>query len=254
MDSELIRYLIVCPLVFLAGFVDAMVGGGGFISLPGYLLTGMPVHLAIGTNKLSSSMGTTLATWRLARNGFIPWKQALFAVISALIGSQMGAYIALLIDAHIFKILMLVIIPLTSWYVFRSHSLGATEETGGKVVNHKNLICMAIGLVMGIYDGFYGPGTGTFMLLAFMGLANMNIKEANGITKAANLTTNFGALYVFLTHGTVDLMLGLTAGLFSIAGNYLGTRQFIGKQSFSVRPIILLVLTIFFVKTLMELI
>ena len=93
-----IQFLIVCPLVFLAGFVDAVAGGGGLISLPAYLIAGLPVHYAIGTNKLSSGMGTAITTGRFARNGFIPWKQSGFYIISALIGSGIGASLALMLD------------------------------------------------------------------------------------------------------------------------------------------------------------
>ena len=95
MDITLTHYLIVCPLVFLAGYIDAVAGGGGLVSLPAYLISGLPAHYAIATNKLSSAMGTTLTTIRYARDGFIPWKQAIFCVIFALIGSSCGAELAL---------------------------------------------------------------------------------------------------------------------------------------------------------------
>ena len=93
MELTALQFLIVCPLVFLAGLVDAMAGGGGLISLPAYLISGLPVHYAIGTNKLSSGMGTTLATWRFARSGYIHWKLAFFCAVCALIGSTTGAQI-----------------------------------------------------------------------------------------------------------------------------------------------------------------
>ena len=96
-------FLIVCPLLFLAGFVDSIAGGGGLISLPAYMIAGLPVHAAIGTNKLSSGMGTTVATVKLARGGHIPWKKAVFCVAAALVGSSLGAKLALLVDAEIFN-------------------------------------------------------------------------------------------------------------------------------------------------------
>ena len=107
MELHLMHFLIVCPLVFLAGFVDAVAGGGGLISLPAYMIAGLPVHFAIGTNKLSSGMGTTLATARFAKNGYIAWKNALLCIVTALIGSSLGAKLALQLDDYYFKRLIL---------------------------------------------------------------------------------------------------------------------------------------------------
>lgn len=197
-------------------------------------------------------MGTTLATWRFARSGFIPWKIALSCLVCAVIGSHTGAELALLINDRLFKIIMLIIIPLTAAYVFRGHALEADPAEARPSVKKTIAIGMAVALVFGVYDGFYGPGTGTFLLLAFVGLAKMKLGEANGVTKAINLTTNVTGLAVFLMNGKVFIMLGLVAGVFSIAGNYFGTKYFTRKGAYSVKPVILLVLVIFFVKVLWE--
>ena len=125
MELTALQFLIVCPLVFLAGLVDAMAGGGGLISLPAYLISGLPVHYAIGTNKLSSGMGTTLATWRFARSGYIHWKLALFCAVCALVGSTTGARLALLIPDAAFRVIMLVVLPLTGCYLLRGKALDA---------------------------------------------------------------------------------------------------------------------------------
>ena len=102
---------LICPLVFLAGFVDAIAGGGGLISLPAYLLSGIPVHLAIGTNKFSACMGTAVATYRYAKAGFVPYRLALFGACFGLIGSVLGAKLALTLSADFLKILLLIILP-----------------------------------------------------------------------------------------------------------------------------------------------
>ena len=119
----ILTYLIVCPLVFLGGFVDAVAGGGGLISLPAYMIAGLPVHNAIATNKLSSAMGTSIATTKLALAHYIPWKKALPCVIAALIGSNIGANLALLVSDALFKRIMLVVLPLTAFYIFRTRDL-----------------------------------------------------------------------------------------------------------------------------------
>lgn len=248
--SNFAQYIIVFPLTFLAGVVDAMAGGGGLISLPAFLIAGLPVHNAIATNKLSSSMGTSMATFRLSRAGFIPWRQALLCITAALAGSALGARLALLVSDYIFKRLMLVILPVTAFYIMRSKPFDrpAVELEKKQVLLRSSLIAFCIG----IYDGFYGPGTGTFLILLLSGFAGYSLYEANGMTKAINLTTNLSALTVFLINGKVLIPLGLAAGLCNIAGNYVGVNFFKNKGSRIVRPVMLGVLAIFFIKTLTE--
>ena len=248
----LTHFLIVCPLVFLAGFVDAVAGGGGLISLPAYLISGLPVHNAIGTNKLSSFMGTSLATYGYARKGYIPWKLSSVCVVIALIGSTLGANLALLIDDSIFKLIMLIILPLTGVYVMRSKSLQGDAAAASASQKRMVLVSLGAALVIGIYDGFYGPGTGTFLLLILTGLGHMSLQKANGISKAINLATNAAALVVYLQNGKVLFSLGLAAGAFSLVGSWLGVRFFEKGGSKSVKLIIPIVLVLFFIKILSE--
>ncbi len=252
MEITLIQFLIVCPLVLLAGFVDAVAGGGGLISLPAYLIAGFPVHFAIGTNKISSAMGTTLTTIRYTKSGFIPWKQAIFCVLFAFAGSACGANLALLINDGVFKIIMLVILPLTALYVMRGKALSGDKEPYSAVKT--TVLACAVAFFIGAYDGFYGPGTGTFLILLLTAVAHMPVTEANGVSKAINLATNLSALVVFLINGKVVFAIGLVAGLFSIAGNWLGSSLFKKGGSKAVKPIMITVLVIFFVKVLYEVI
>ena len=246
----ILTFLIVCPLVFLGGFVDAVAGGGGLISLPAYMIAGLPVHSAIATNKLSSAMGTSVATTRLARAHFIPWKMALPCIVAAMIGSNIGAHLALLVDSELFKRIMLVILPLTALYLFRTRDLEAIGEE--YPLKKAALIASGIALVIGMYDGFYGPGTGTFLILLLTRLAHFRLGEANGVAKSINLTTNISSLAVYLMNGKVVLLLGFVAGLCGVAGNYIGITFFKSKGSRAVRPIMFAVLTIFFIRILSE--
>ena len=205
MELHLMHFLIVCPLVFLAGFVDAVAGGGGLISLPAYMIAGLPVHFAIGTNKLSSGMGTTLATARFgSKNGYIVRRTR--SAMSQLIGSSSWAQnTGLQLDDYYFKRLILVILPCTALYLtFGKPFVGEKESFP---VRKMILFSYLIAFIIGIYDGFYGPGTGTFLLLLLTGIAHMGLKEANGITKAINLTTNLTALAVYLMNGKVIFLL-----------------------------------------------
>ena len=162
-SPSLVTYLIVCPLVFLGGFVDAVAGGGGLISLPAYMIAGLPVHNAIATNKLSSAMGTSVATAKLALDRYIPWKKALPCVIAALIGSGIGARLALMVTDAVFKRIMLVVLPLTAFYILRKKDF--SEKPDPLPFWPTLLLSVSIALVIGMYDGFYGPGTGTFLIL-----------------------------------------------------------------------------------------
>lgn len=246
----MITYLIICPLVFLAGFIDAIAGGGGLISLPAYIISGLHVHNAIATNKLSSMMGTTIATAKYIKSSFVPWKYVVPAVLAAFIGSSTGSSIALLVNDRAFKLLMLLIIPFVAYHVIRTKSFSdsAPEITGPKAY----LLVVGIALAVGLYDGFYGPGTGTFLILLLTGIVHMKLTSANGLCKIINLTTNVSAFAVFLLHGAVMIKLGLIAGAFNIAGNYLGATLFTRDSARFTRPVILIILTIFFVKIITE--
>lgn len=249
--EALIPYLIICPLVFLGGFVDSIAGGGGLISLPAYLIAGLPAHYAIGTNKISSAMGTTLTTWKFWKQGYIKLRLSLLCAVFALIGSTLGANLALLVSDTYFKLILLVVLPLTAFYVFKSKAM----ETGGKdplAPGKTALIAAAAAFTIGIYDGFYGPGTGTFLLLILTGLAHMDLNDAAGTTKVINLSTNVAALVTYLVNGKVYLMMGLIAGVFGIAGNWLGTKCFTENGAKIVKPVIFVVLAIFFVRILWE--
>jgi uncharacterized membrane protein YfcA len=216
------------------------------------MLVGLPPHQAIGTNKMSSCMGTSIATFRLAREGYINFRLAVFAVVFALAGSYTGANISLMISNRLFKILMLFILPLTSVFVLRTRNFDNTREP--YEFKKTCILSCIIAFVIGTYDGFYGPGTGTFLILLLTSIAHLSLKEANGLTKAINMTTNVTSLVVFLINGTVLIPLGLLAGLCNIAGNWIGVSFFDKKGGAVVKPVMLLVLAVFMVRTILELI
>ena len=239
-ELALHHFLIVCPLIFISCFVDAVAGGGGLISLPAYLIAGLPAHQAIATNKMSASMGASMATFKFARLGHIPWKVAVPALPFALGGSMLGSRIAMLISDHVFKIIMLFILPFIAFYVMRKDSL--VKERTPLSLRREQLVAIVAAFFIGMYDGFYGPGVG-----------HMSLKDANGASKLINFITNIAALAVYLINGVVVLPLGITAGLFGFAGGYLGAKMFDARGAKLARPIILTVLVIFFVKIILEL-
>lgn len=243
--------LIICPMMFAAGFVDSIGGGGGLISLPAYILCGMPPHASIATNKLSSLMGTSLTTFKFARNGYLIWWLCAPAVAAALTGSFIGARLSLIASDYFLMVFMLAAAPFAAAYVVSRKEL---ESDKPRFTNRRTVaLCMFIALATGMYDGFYGPGAGTFMLLLLTGVARLDVFRAAGVTKAINLTTNVTAFVVFLLGGQVVIGLGLIGGVFNIAGNYVGANLFAEKGAAIVRPIILVVLAIFTIRIVTQL-
>ena len=252
MDWQISQLFIICPLIFLGGVVDAIGGGGGLITLPAYIIAGFPVHFAIGTNKISSVMGTSMTLAKFIKNGYVPFKLATVGVIFAMFGSSLGAKTALLISDYYFKILMLAVVPLTAYYVFKSQNL-MIEEKNSQITTRTFIVCALVAFFMGFYDGFYGPGAGTFMLLLMAGAGHLSIQKANGTAKAINFATNLAAVFVYFFNGKAIIPIGITAGFFSIAGNYIGAKFFEKGGAKTVRPIILFVLSLFLVRIIYDL-
>jgi len=246
LSLDLQTLLIVCPLVFLGGFVDSIAGGGGLISLPAYMIAGLPVHLAIGTNKLSSAMGTFVATLKYAMSGFVPWRLAFVCLFTSIAGSFLGARCALLIDAKIFTFVMLFLLPATLVFVTKTRVFAQRPQ--GYSTAKTMLICMVITFFLGMYEGCYGPGTGTFLIIGMVALAKMDVMQANGLSKSLNLPMNVGALCVFILNGKTLFALGLIAGLFGIVGNWLGATYCTRRGFAAVRPIMAVVIVLFWCR------
>ena len=242
-------FLIICPMLFLAGLVDAIGGGGGLISLPAYLLAGLPVHNAIATNKLSSTCGTALTTVRFIRQGLVNWRIAVPTIFCAIGGSSLGANLSMNVPESVMEAVLFVVLPVVAFIVlspktFRDHD----QEV--KLDRKLWVTALVSAFVVGIYDGFYGPGTGTFLIIAFTVFAKLDIRAANAQTKIINLTTNITSLTIFLLNGQAVILLGLAAAACNMAGNYVGASLAMTKGSKITRPVILLVLVLLFLKVL----
>lgn len=250
MELTIGTFLFVCPLLFLAGLVDAIGGGGGLIALPAYLIAGVPVHQAIATNKLSSSCGTTLATARFIKNKLVNVRLAIPSVISAFLGSFIGAKLSLLVEEQILEYILFAVLPIAAFVVlnkklFKDNADGENEL----ILNGRTyLVTCLSALIIGMYDGFYGPGTGTFLIIAFTVLAGMSVSAANAQAKVINLTTNLTSLVVFITSGQVIFSLGIAAAICNMIGGYIGAGLVMKKGSKIVKPTIILVLVLLALK------
>lgn len=244
--------VIVAVGVFLASFVDGVAGGGGIISVPTYLLAGLPTHLALGTNKLSSSIGTAVSTARFIKSGYVNWKLGIPSIVLALVGAHLGTSLQLAIDERYLKWLLLFVLPVVAFVVLRQKKL--PEESGNIDPGRQMAIVLGASFLVGAYDGFYGPGTGTFLILIFCNLAKMDLRTASGNVKLVNLSSNVGAVFTSFLNGKVFIVLGLIGAVFSIAGHYLGSGLAIKDGSKIVRPVIIIVLILLAVKVITELI
>ena len=254
MDELLRMCLIVCPLIFLGGFVDSVAGGGGVITLPAYLMAGVPVHLAAGTNKVVNGIGTATATVKYFRSGKIRLSVALPAAAGALAGGYLGAEIAKLLSDALLQGLMLVALPVVAAFLVLKKDFGQRtgEPTRGRT--YELLVSMGIGLAIGCYDGMVGPGTGTFMIMAFTGLMSLDLVTASGCAKVGNLASNIAAAVSFAAGGSVLWQLVLPATACSVAGNYCGALYAIRGGGKRIRGMIFVVLGMLFVKLLWELV
>ena len=250
MELDLLKLAIVCPLVFLGGLVDAIAGGGGLITLPAYLMAGVPAHLALGTNKLSSGLGMAMSTWRLYRGGFIDVRLAAVPIAAAFAGSLAGARCALLVPESVCELILITLLPVAAVLVMRKKTL-EPEVTAIDPVRQKRLLALCA-FVCGAYDGFYGPGAGTFMLILFSAVAHLAVRDAAGQMKIVNFSSGAAAFVTFAVAGEVDWALGRVAGAFGIAGHYIGAGLVLKNGARVVRPIIGVVLLALFAKTAWE--
>ena len=238
-------FAIVCPLVFLAGFIDSIAGGGGLISLPAYYLAGLPPTLAAGTNKLSAGVGTVASTFRYIRGKKVDWRVGLLAALGAFPGSWLGAQVLQSIPETAVRVLMIAAIPVVAFVVLRQRGEMSVRRVD---VKWDGPMSVAIGLCIGFYDGLVGPGTGTFLIIAFTMLMGMEGVMASGTAKIVNLTSNVSALLALLTSGNVLFALGLPAALCGIAGNWLGAGLTMKKGTRFIRAILLVVLALLLAK------
>ena len=243
-------FLIVCPLLFLAGFVDAIGGGGGLISLPAYLLAGVPIHQTIATNKLSSTCGTAMATLRFIKEGLVNWKLAVPTIVTAMLGSTLGANASMATEDSIMEKILFFVLPVVAFIVLNPKIFHDNEDAELTLNPKVWITALVSSFMVGFYDGFYGPGTGTFLIIAFTVFAKLNLRTANAQAKVINLTTNITSLVIFLMNGQVVFLLGLAAAVCNMAGNYLGAGLAMSKGSRITRPVIILVLGLLFLKVL----
>ena len=244
--------LVLGVCVFLAGAVDALAGGGGLITLPAYLAAGLNPALVLGTNKLTSCLGTLVATARYHRALRFSLKAFLPVLAAAALGSWLGARAALLVDPKWLRPLILAALPLVSWLIWSRKEFGDEDSSHRHSRAEQRRLGMLVAGPVGAYDGFFGPGAGTFYALGFVRVCGYDLLGATGRAKALNLLSNAAALAAFVAAGRVAWGVGLPMAALSIAGNAVGSHFGVRRGGAAIRPAVLLVCAGLFVKILAD--
>jgi hypothetical protein len=247
-------YAIILPAVFFAGVVDSMAGGGGLISVPAYLAAGLPPHFVLGNNKFSSCFGTLFATMRYHQERMMDLPVAIVSAVCALLGSFLGARAVMLVDPGFLRYVLIVLVPAMTIFTFLKGDLGSQDRSDSVARSRKFLLAGPAALAIGFYDGFFGPGTGTFLILFYALALRYDLVTANANTKVVNLASNLAALVAFMAGGKVIFPIALPAAACGIAGNLIGARLVIKGGSRAIRPVFIGVMVLLFAKIAYDLV
>jgi uncharacterized protein len=234
--------LRIYPILFLtglaAGTIDSIAGGGGLISLPVLLSLGFPPHVSLGTNKLQASFGSFTASYYYIKHKQVNIKEALPGIIFTALGTVIGTISVQLISNNFLNNLIPALLLLIIIYTFITPKLGEMDKH--KRID-KILFYLIFGIALGFYDGFFGPGVGSFWAIAFVIGLGFNLVKATGFTKVMNFTSNIVSLLIFTIGGNVILLAGLTMGVGQIIGARIGSGMVIKKGAKFIRPVFIII-------------
>lgn len=240
--------VISCAALF-AGFIDSMVGGGGLIQIPA-LFTMLPKELPatlFGTNKIASVFGTANAAWRYSRRVSMPWRTTLPAATAAFAFSFLGAMAVAWLPRDLLRPLILVMLVASAAYTFWRKDFGALHrpQYAGR---HELVYALIVGGAIGFYDGFFGPGTGSFLIFLFVRFFGFDFLHASAASKVVNVATNLAAIGFFIPNGFYLPLVALVMAIFNIFGSVIGTQLALRHGSGFVRQVFLFVVSALIIK------
>lgn len=235
------KLLFLCPALFAAGLVDGVAGGGGIISLPSYIFAGLPLNVAYGCNKMQSCFGTASALVQYAKNGLVDVKTALLASITALLGAHFSTQIMLSLNEATIKTIIAVcmcfILGLTCLIGRMKGGERTKADTGVTTV----LLCLALGITVGLYDGFFGPGGGTVALMLFVLFFSYDIRVGSGNGKIVVVCSNLVALVEYIIDGSVWYEIAIPATIANMLGCHIGAKLAVKKGKTLVKKVLVFV-------------
>ena len=247
MEFDIVKFLILAVFCFIAAVVDAISGGGGLISLPAYFAVGFPPHMALGTNKLSAFLSTFASAFKFwkAKKINVEIVSKLFAF--SLAGAAIGVKTAVSIEPKYFKPISFVTLILVFLYTLKNKNIGEVNYYKGTTPKTL-LIGKIMAFSLGFYDGFLGPGTGSFLIFCLIKIFKLDFSSASGNTKILNLSSNFASLVVFAFLGKLNWVYGLSIAVFMTFGAIIGSRLAILKGNKFIKPVFLVVTSILILK------
>lgn len=250
MDTITIQTNIILVIAgFFAGLIDSIAGGGGLIALPALLSVGLPAHLALGTNKLQGSFGTLTASLNYSRNNLVNFKDTIQGVIWTTIGAIIGTLLIQSLSTPFLNNFIPILLLAIFLYTLFSPRLGKKDHSSR--LSHSMFYCLT-GLILGFYDGFFGPGTGSFWMLSFVLFMGIDFTKATAHTKIMNFTSNIVALVVFILGGNVVFLAGIVMGLGQVLGAVTGSNIVILRGVKFVRIAFLVIIGVTIVKLMIS--
>ena len=237
MEFDLLSYTVFFVAAFLGGFIDAIAGGGGLITLPAIMAMGVPPHLALGTNKLQGVFGSFTATLNFTKKGLINYKECFVGIVFTFIGALIGATLILFLNANFLKIIIPFLLIAIFIYTLFMPKIGESDRAAKL---NERLFYVVFGLILGFYDGFFGPGAGSFWMFAMVALIGLNLKKAVAHTKALNFT------------GQILWLVGFLMAVGQILGAYFGSNLVIKKEVKFIRTMFLIVVAATICKLLFD--
>ena len=231
-----IVYPIMTAIAFCTGFIDAVAGGGGLIMVPALLFAGVPPIQTLGTNKLQSMFGTSMACLNFARAGLIDWRKHRLTVALVFLGASAGVLIVQAVGGASMGLVIPILLMAVSLYVLLSPRM--TDQDAHQRVSDKGYLPIATGI--GFYDGFFGPGTGSFFSSTLVGLRGYGLTRATAITKLLNLTSNIASVLFYALYGNIYWLLGLCMAVGSMAGGWLGSHSAMRFGAKLIRPMLVI--------------
>lgn len=243
--------LFLCAAGFLAAAVDSIAGGGGLISLPAIIASGVPPHLALGTNKFASTCASLTSTLKFARSGKITFGLVKYQIPCTVLGSALGVLTVLRLDERFLNLLIVVLVFTVAIYTTLKKDFGQADRrlplTGRRI-----LAGMAFALALGFYDGFFGPGTGSFLIFLFISVFGFDFTVAAGNGKILNFVSNIVSLVLFALGGKIVYLAGIPMALSMVAGAWVGTHIAIRNGAKVIKPIFVTIALLLIVKLLWQ--
>ena len=253
-DLFSLQALLCCLAFFFAGIVDSITGGGGLITIPVMLATGIPVHYITGTNQCSAWIGSGVASYKFVRSGNIHLRSAFITLPFAIIGSYIGARLNLIVPDRYLKVFMLVTIPIIAAFIFSNKQLGEEDHSDEQSTMAIVLWSVLIGFVLGGYQGFYGPGSGLFFMLAYAACLKLDLVKATGNTRFVIAIASIASVFVYASSGNVIWNLAIILNVFYIIGSYLGAVLVIRNGARIIRPIMICVVGLLIIKIVFDMV